>query len=267
MTAVLATVRSELTKAVTLRSTWLVVGAILVLNAVVIAIQLPLYLDAMAGVTPDGLVEVFPPVQQSVASLAAECATWPLQIGLLVFVVGAHLAGSDLGRDRLGVAVLAVPDRARLVGAKALATALVALVVGLLLLAPAVAATYAVVRDWDPALAWGAPALTGYARFLVFVVTTTLVGFALALLGRRTLSGVLPCVVMLGLTLSQAVAAVAPGLDALLPTSAARNLLVLPDPTLPPLTSGTGYATAVLVGWAVVAVAASAWSLHRQDAR
>lgn len=265
MSAVAGLVRSELTKLVTLRSTWVLVGTLVVLDAVVVGTQLPLYVDAVAAAA-DGVVEVVPGDPQTMTALAAELATWPLQVGLLVLVLGAHAGGSDVVDGRLGASVLAVPDRVRLVVAKAVATAVLGLAVGLAMLATSVPAAARVLAGHDLALLWAPGAVSGYAGFLLVTVALTLVGLALGTVGRGTLAGVLGGALLLGVTLSQVLGTVAPQLDALVPTSAARNLLVAPT-VEPPLTSSPAAAAAVLVAWAVAGVAAAAWTVRVRDAR
>ncbi len=84
----LSIVRSELTKIFTLRSVRLVIGVMVVLNVVIIQMQLPLYTDAMAAITPDGMIELFDGQQQSADALVWDLRTWPLQIGIFCFVIG-----------------------------------------------------------------------------------------------------------------------------------------------------------------------------------
>lgn len=259
-------VRSELTKVFTLRSAWLVICIILLLNAVIIQIQLPLYTDAMAKITPDGMIELFDGQSQSAASLVWDLTTWPLQIGIFCFVIGALIAGAEFRQGHLGVSVLAVPSRLRLICAKTIATALVALGVGIVLTLTSAAYMYVVVKDWNPALLWELEAFAGYGRFQLFIVAFTMVGFALTLIARRTLTGIIVCGLMLGLTMTQVVSSIAPGVDALIPTSAGRNLLVEPG-FPPPLTASPEHGAIVLIVWAIATVAVAAWMLHRRDAR
>ncbi|MEY9211674.1 hypothetical protein NI17_009280 [Thermobifida halotolerans] len=122
---------------------------------------------------------------------------------------------------------------------------------------------YLGVGDWNPALLWSTEALTGQGRFLLYAVLMTLTGFAAPLLARRNLTGIIAVTVLIALTMAQLFAAV-PAADALLPLSAARNLLL--EPTTNVLTASPAHGAAVLVGWAVLTVAAAV-ALHRWDAR
>jgi len=262
----LSITRSELTKIFTLRSVWLVIGAILLLNAIIIQIQLPLYTDAMAAMKPDGTIELFEGQSQTAASLVWDLPSWPLQIGIFCFVVGALIAGSEFRHGHLGVSVLAVPSRTRLLCAKTIATAIVALGVGIILTVTTAAYMYVVIKDWNPGLLWQPEALAGYARFQLFIVCFTLVGFGLTLITRRALTGILICGLMVGVTITQVLAPIAPWLDALIPSSAGRNLLLEPG-VPPPLTASATHGATVLIAWALVTAVAACWVLNRRDAR
>lgn len=262
----LSIVRSELTKIFTLPSALLAIGVLLLLNAIIIQIQLPLYTDAMAARTPDGMIELFEGQPQSVDSLVWDLTTWPLQIGIFCFVIGALIAGGEFRHSHLGLSVLAVPSRKRLIFAKTIATVLVALGVGIVLTVTSAAYMYVVVKDVNPELLWEPAALAGYARFQYFIVTFTVIGFALTLIARRTLTGIIACGLMLGLTMTQVVSLNAPSLDALLPPSAGRNLLVEPG-FPPPLTASPAHGAIVLIVWAAITVVLAAWMIDRQDAR
>lgn len=264
--SMLPIIRSELTKIFTLRSAWLVTCGIIVLNAVIIQIQLPLYTDAVAAMTTDGMIEIFDGMPQSADSLVWDTTTWPLQIGIFCFVIGAIIAGSEFRHGSLGMSVLAVPARVRLVCAKVFAVMIVALGVGVILTMTSVAYMYVVIKDWNPALLWTPDALAGYARFQLFVATFTIIGFSMTLIARRTLLGIIACGLMLGLTMTQVIASAVPALDALIPTSAGRNLLLEPG-FPPPLTATPVHGAIVLILWASVSTAVAAWLVNRRDAR
>lgn len=266
MTAVLSIVSSELTKIFTLRSIWLVIGVIILLNALILQIQLPLYINAVGAITPTGMIELFEGQPQSADSLIWDLAAWPLQIGIFCFVIGALIAGSEFRNGSLGISVLAVPTRVRLVWAKTIATAIVAFGLGLVLTLTAVAYMYVVIKEWNPGLLWDSKALAGYACFQLFITTFTVTGFALTLITRRTLTGTIACGALLGLTMTQVVASFAPSVDALIPTSAARNLLLEPG-YLPPLTASPLHGALVLIAWAVATVTVAAGTVRRRDAR
>ena len=55
----LAAVRAELTKILTLRITWMVTGGILALHLLVNVANLGHFSTAVAGITPGGLIELF----------------------------------------------------------------------------------------------------------------------------------------------------------------------------------------------------------------
>lgn len=120
---------------------------------------------------------------------------------------------------------------------------------------------YLAVQDWNPGLPFTGAAFLGHAKFLVFAVLFALTGFAITIIARSTLVGVLAVVALAAVTLTQAVAAAAPALDALFPVSAARNLPLDADD----LTAGPGHALLVLTGWACLSVGLAWAPFIRRD--
>jgi len=263
----LAVVRSELTKIVTQPTVWLVTGMLLALDVLVHLQGTGLFRKAMSSITPDGMVEIFVGRTEPAAPALVELlVAGSLQICLFVWVVGAVIAGSETRAGQLGVSVLAVPSRARLVLGKAIATGLYALGLGLVFTGIATAFMYTVVKDWNPSILWSREALIGQCRILLLTVTITLAALGITLIVRRTLVGIIAVAVLLGLTMTQLVAFISPVVDAFLPYSAARNLLLRGNAT-PPLTAGPVHATLVLIGWAFVSVAVAGFVVRRRDAR
>lgn len=269
MSALLALVRSELTKILTLPSLRIFFGALLVLHVAIQVVPLGLYIDAVAGIDANGMIEIFegervPAVleitEQLLAGMFAPVPLLP--------VAGALVAGSEFWTGQIGVSAAASASRVRLVAAKSIATALVTVTACVVLALITNAVMFPAVRDWDPSILVSGGVLDGYLRVTLVAVCATLVALGLTLLTRRALVGILVMAVLLGVTISQVVAALAPAVDAALPISAARNLLFSDSPdVLPPLTSGPSAAAIVLVVWALAAVAASAAALTRRDAR
>lgn len=269
MIAVLATVRSEVTKIITLPSVLIFAVVLLVLHVAVQLFSLSLFADAVAGIDSSGMIEIFkgerlPAVQEMTEQLVAAMFT-PVP---LVPVAGAVIAGSEFWTGQIGSSLAATPSRVRLVVAKAVATTLftVALCMSFAVLTTAV--MYSVVADWKPEILVSGSVLGGYLSATLVAVCATLIALGVTMLTRRTLVGILIMALLLGVTITQVVAAISPAVDAVLPISAARNLLFYGSPGItPPLTSSPGIAAVVLMLWAVVAVAASAMIIARRDAR
>ncbi|MFW5418471.1 ABC transporter permease [Nocardiopsis sp. CNT-189] len=260
-------IRSELTKALTLPSVWVMTGAVLALNVFFQYQTLGFNIDTVAGVRPDGMTEVDGRLVHAETELRQTLGVSVFNPGLLFPILGAVIAGAEFRAGQLGLSVVAVPDRTRLVLGKFLATAVYALALGTVCIAIASAFTYAAVRDWNPGMLWSPEMLATEARLLLFTVTFTLIGTGITLIGRRTPAGVVAVVLLIMLTMAQVVAVVSPAADAFLPLSAARNLLLQGRDAGAPLTGGAVHGAAVLASWALAAAAAAALAVKRRDAR
>lgn len=259
-------VRAELTKILTLPRVWIATGVVLGLHALVLIQSVRLNAEAVAGITPDGVIEIFTgtpqPATEAILGLLAASS---LQMGLLVPVLAAVIAGQEFRSNQLGVTVLAMPRRGRLIAAKAVATAAHLLLVAVLIAGISTAFMYAAVEDWNPGLLVTGAAFLGHGRFVAFAVLSGLTGFGITVIARSTLVGVIVTIAQIAVTMTQALAGAAPALDALLPVSAARNLLL--DPGINRLTAGPGHALLVLIAWAGVTTAVAGITLGRRDAR
>ncbi|MEU3019184.1 ABC transporter permease [Nocardiopsis sp. NPDC007018] len=268
--SVVSVVRSELTKTVTLPSVLGVTGALAVL-AVLFQFQA---LASMREVleTVDGHGDHWwygRPVPADLDILASMGAG-VFNPGIFFPVLGAAVAGAEFRSGHLGLSVLAVPSRVRLALAKCAATGLYALACALVIAALSLIFAHLAVRDWQPDLVWRAESLAWIGGAVLLLVVITTVAFAVTLIARRMLFGVLLMGGFLVLTLTQALSAVAPGLDALTPFSAGRNLLLQSeglDLGGPPFSSSPSTGGVVLLAWLVVTVAAAALVLYRRDAR
>lgn len=264
-----AAIRAEITKVVTLPTVALVAVALLALHALIQVIQLPLYRDAIAGIDAQGSIEIFtgsrvPAAPEMTKQLVAAMFT-PVPF---VAVLGALIAGSEFRSGELGISLTAVPSRPRLVLAKAVATAGLTAVLCLLFAVLTSLVMLPVVSGWNPAILVSPDVLSGYARATLVGICTTYITLGITLVTRRALVAVLIMAVLLGVTITQLLARISPGLDAVFPISAARNLLFHGSrDVVPPLTSGPGMAAVVLLAWAIGAVAVAAVVLNRRDAR
>jgi ABC-type transport system involved in multi-copper enzyme maturation permease subunit len=266
VTAVFAIVRSELTKILTAPFIMLVTGIILVLDAVILLQPMQLYADAVANITPEGVIEIFRGQRRPAEeALVGQLVAASLQAALFVPVLGALIAGQEFRDGQIGTSVLAVPRRGRLLVGKTIATASFVVLVAILISSLSSLFMYVAVREWDPSILWSGAALLGQAKFVFFAVSYTITVFAVTVAAGRTLAGIITIVVFLGLTMSQVLAAFAPWADALVPMSAGRNLLL--DPVGNALTGDPGSAAVVMVAWVLVTVCAAAVVLRRRDAR
>lgn len=266
VTAALAATRAELTKILTLRSTWTVTAAILALHLLICAANLQRNTDAVAAITPDGLIELFVgeprPAYQAIVDFLVSSS---FQMGLFLPSLAAVLAGQEFRAHQLGQSVLAVPGRGMLVTTKTVAVAAYLLIVSLVIAAISSAFLYAAVKGWDPAVVTSGDALLGQARFLIFAVLSALVGYAVTIISRSTLIGIVASVALIAVTMTQALAVSVPALDALFPLSAGRNLVL--NPADSQLTAGPAHAMVVLVSWPILTTAVAGLLLARRDAR
>ncbi|WP_435111038.1 ABC transporter permease [Nocardiopsis synnemataformans] len=267
MIGVLSIIRSELTKVLTLRSIWVMTGVIIALNVFFQYQSLGFNIDAVANVRPDGMTETNGRVFHAETELRQTVGVTVFNPGLLFPILGAVIAGAEFRSGQLGLSVVAVPNRIRLVLGKLLATTAYALGLGLVCIALATAFMYAAVRDWNPGMLWSADMLAVEARLLLFTATFTLIGAGITLLTRRTLTGIIATVVLIMLTMAQVVAMLSPAVDAFLPLSAARNLLLQGRDAGAPLTGSAEHGAIVLTLWALVTSIVAALAIKRRDAR
>jgi ABC-type transport system involved in multi-copper enzyme maturation permease subunit len=261
----LAATRAELTKTITLRSAWLVLGAILGLQLLAEAQALGLYTEAVSKIAADGTIEIFVGQREPAeAAMLNGLVAASLQMSVFLPALTAVLAGQEFHSPQLGLSVLAVPRRGRLLVAKALAAAVALLVAALLIAAVSTMFNYLAIADWKPSLLLSSEAVTGQIKFLAYAVLLCLATYAITVIARSTLVGILVSVALVAVTMTQVLAA-SPVLDALLPVSAGRNLLL--DPALSDLTSDPPQAAVVLVGWALLTMVAAGVLLARRDAR
>lgn len=235
-------IRSELTKIRTLPSVGIVSGILIALSVFFQFQGLASAREALSTLDDDGMHWWYGRPVPADLDILASMASGVFNPGIFFPVLGAVIAGAEYRTGQLGLSVLAVPSRPRLLLAKSVATALYVFGFGLLFAALTMSFTYVAVRDWQPDLIWRPEALSSIAGSVLFIVAITLMSFAVTLLTRRVLMGILLMGAFLALTLTQAFAAIAPALDALTPsarhgTCCCRTtvwiLAVRPSPPLP----------------------------------
>ncbi|WP_143020486.1 ABC transporter permease [Sinosporangium album] len=261
-----AATRAELTKIVSLRTVWIVTGVVITLHLLVSFANVGLNTEAVSKITPTGLIELFPddpqPAHRAIVDFLVASS---FQMGLFLPGIAAVIAGQEFRSRQLGQSLLAVPRRGRLIVAKTFAATGFLLFVSVLIAGISTAFMYAAVKDWNPTLLVSADAWRGQGKFVAFAVLTGLISFAITVLARSTLVGIVVTVALIALTMTQLLAAFTPALDALLPLSAGRNLLL--NPADNKLSAGPEHALAVLIAWPVVMITAAGIALSRRDAR
>lgn len=267
----LSTVRSELTKIITLPSVWIVTGILLALS-IYFQFQGYLYIgQALETLDADGNHWWYRRPVPAVLDIASDVGGGVFQPGIFFPILGAVIAGAEFRTGQLGISVLAVPNRYRMVLGKTIATAIYALGFGLAFAVMALVSTYLATRHWEPDLVWRPDALMGLGGAVLFLVAITLISFGFTLMTRRTLFGILITSAFTGLVMIPVLYGISPLLDALTPMSAARNWLlqtdVLEDVGGRPFSSGPEFGALVLASWATLVPIAAAVTIQGRDAR
>lgn len=250
-------VRAEFTKFLTLPSVWIVTAVICLMFTYMHVSAIPDQLDFFANRSGNVGAEV-----------SGMVITAPLNAGLLLPMLGAVIAGAEFRAGQLGLSVVAVPNRARFMAGKVIATALYSFGLWAIFTIIGLITVYLAAKDDDSSILWDSELLLSCASLLLFMVTATLIGFGITMLTRSTLVGIIFSVVSIMLVFAQVVAMISPTLDAILvPFSAARNLLLQGQDSGPPTTAGALHGALVLTGWALLSVGSAAVAITRKDAR
>ena len=263
-------VRSELTKALTLPSVWIIM---VILTAVDLLFQLQLFLfnqELIANLRGDGtsVVNSVPVVADE--SVFGDYVASIFNPAILLPLLSTVTAGAEFRTGQLGMSVLAVPRRMRLLVGKIVAVAFHVLILGMLWIGAAKVLLHLALHGWEAGWtpsAWSPRFLLADARILLFMVTAALFAYAITLIARRTLVGVIVAVVLIMVTMTQMLTLISPAVDALALFSAARNLVLAGGDVAVPLTGSAVQGAAVLIGWAVLACAVAVAVVTRRDAR
>ena len=263
-------VRSELTKALTLPSVWIIM---VILTAVDLLFQLQLFLfnqELIANLRGDGtsVVNSVPVVADE--SVFGDYVASIFNPAILLPLLSTVTAGAEFRTGQLGMSVLAVPRRMRLLVGKIVAVAFQILILGTLWIGAAKVLLHLALHGWEAGWtpsAWSPRFLLADARILLFMVTAALFAYAITLIMRKTLIGVAVAVVLIMVTMTQLLSLISPAVDALALFSAARNLVLAGGDVAVPLTGSAVQGAAVLIGWAVLACAVAVAVVTRRDAR
>lgn len=263
------TIRSELTKIITLPNVWIVTGILLAIGLFFQYQSMNLIVESLETLDANGMHWWYGRPVDAELDLFSSMGSVIFNPGIFFPILGAVIAGAEFRMGQLGLSVLAVPSRTRFVIGKTIATALYALMIGLIFAVMTLFSTYFAVKNWQPNLIWRPEALMQIAGGVLFIVAITLLTLGITLVARRTLNGILVMGGFIGVTISQVFAAFIPVLDALTPISAARNFLLQFDTGIPwpPFSSSPETGALVLAGWVVVMFIISIITIQRRDAR
>jgi hypothetical protein len=187
--------------------------------------------------------------------------------GIVLPVLGAVIGGSEFRAGQIGMSVIAVPRRATIVVAKFVVGFAFALSLSLIWMACAVIVMSFAIGGEAFAALWDSAFLAGQSRILLFLLAFTLFPLGLALIMRRALACIVVAQLLIMLTMTQVIALVSPVVDAFLPLSAARNLLLQGAGNPVPLTGSAGGGALVLVGWVAALFIGATIAIVRRDAR
>lgn len=263
------TIRSEFTKIITLPSVWIVTGILLAIGLLFQYQSMNLNVEFLKTLDANGMHWWYKRPVDAELSLFSTMGAVIFNPGIFFPLLGAVMAGAEFRTGQLGLSVLAVPSRSRFVIGKTIATALYALLLGLIFAAMTLFSTYLSVKNWQPNLVWRPEALMQIAGGVLFIVAMTLLTLGITLVTRRTLHGILVMGGFIGVTVTQVLASFIPALDALTPISAARNFLLQSDIGIPgpSFTSSPATGAWVLAGWVVLMFIVSMATIQRRDAR
>lgn len=263
-------VRSELTKAFTLPSVWIIM---VLLTAVHLLFQFQsssINQELVANLHDDGTSYVDGVQVIADASVFTDYVAYIFNPAIFLPLLGAVIAGAEFRSGQFGMSVLAVPQRMRLFVGKIVAVALHVLILGMLWIGAAKVLLHLALHGWEAGWtpsAWSPRFLLADARILLFMVTAALFAYAITLIMRKTLIGVAVAVVLIMVTMTQLLSLISPAVDALALFSAARNLVLTGLDVAVPLTGSAVQGATVLIGWAVLACAVAAAAVIRRDAR
>lgn len=259
----IATIRSEFTKFLTLPTVWIMTAVIL---AIFFFLQYSVFGDHISmvqNVGPDGMADGTH-VETEISQVIGVTI---FNAGLLMPVLGAMIAGTEFRAGQLGLSFVAVPNRTRLIIGKVFATTIYAVALSIVCILIASILAFIAVKDWKPELLWSPEMMLAHGRLLLYMITSTLMGLGLTLLTRRTLTGIIIAVVLMMLGLARIVAMISSAVDSFVPLSAARNLLLQNRDAGPPLTGSAESGALVLIIWAVVVTIIAVIMMKRKDAR
>ncbi|GBF74726.1 ABC transporter permease [Paenibacillus sp. 598K] len=265
----MAIIRSEFTKIITQRSVWIVAAILLAINLFYQYQAFSLNLETLQTLDENGMHWWYGKPVDAELDFFDTMGAVLFNPGLFFILLGAVIGGAEFRAGQLGLSVLAVPARPRLVIGKTIAAVLFALLSGLVYAALTFIFTYQCVKGWQPGLIWRPEAWIKVAGGVFFMVAITVLTLGVTLVTKRTLYGILIMAGAILITMTQILTLVNPILDAWTPISAARNLLLQSDSGVagPPFSSSPELGAWVLAVWLLGLFLASIAAVTRRDAR
>ena len=260
-------VRSELTKAFTLPSVWIIMVLLTAVHFLFQVQSFSINQELVANLHDDGTSYVDGVQVIADASVFTDYVAYIFNPAIFLPLLGAVIAGAEFRSGQFGMSVLAVPHRMRLFMGKMAAVAVHVIVLGMLWIGIAKVLLYLEFRTWETGRVWSPRFLLADIRILLFMVTAALFAYAITLIARKTLVGVIVSVVLIMATMTQLFSLISPTIDALTPFSAARNLVLAGSDVAVPLTGSYIQGATVLIGWAVLTCAIAAAVMIRRDAK
>ncbi|MBO0994403.1 hypothetical protein [Bacillus sp. SD088] len=266
----MATIRSEFTKIITLRSVWIITFILLAVGLFFHYQSAVGFLESLKSIDENGMHWEYRRPINAELDFYSTIGTAIFNPGILFPLLGATIAGAEFRTGQLGVSLLAVPSRTQMVISKIIATIIYTLGIGITYTIMSLITAYFMIKDWRPEFLWSPQVYIKISGGIFFLVAITLITLGFTLITRRTLLGILIMGGFIGVTMSQAIASFAPAVDAWTPISAARNLLLqeaqLPD--MGPLFSSSNLMGGmVLMLWLIGVLIISLILLKRRDAR
>lgn len=268
----MATIRSEFTKIITLRSVWIITFILLAVGLFFQYASGTGFLESLKSIDENGMHwEYRRPVDAEI-DFFSTIGSAIFNPGVLFPLLGAVIAGAEFRTGQLGVSLLAVPSRTQMIISKIIATTVYTLSIGIIYTIMSLVTAYFMVKDWRPELLWSHEVFIQISGNLFFLVAVTLITLGITLILKQTLSGILVMGVFLGITLTQILAGISSLLDALTPISAARNFLLQESgaamvPPGPPYSSSNLVGGTVLALWVITVLTISIILMKRRDAR
>lgn len=267
-----AVIKSELTKILTSRTVWLVSLALILLAVLGNYGALVHWLEKFATVDGNGMLHWYTQPTDATLEFFGDSVSPIFIPGLIFPLLGAVIAGSEFQNSQLGVSLLAVPSRSKLIVGKIIATIMYTIGLGLILNTMTLFTSYLGIRSWKPELIFSYAVLIQHLRAMSFLIIATLLGLAITIIVRRTLWGVLIMGGFLVIFQTRILASFSFLLDALTPISAMRNFLLQVSAHEEfgvgiPYTSSPLVGGIVTIGWVIAVLWLSIVLMKRRDAR
>lgn len=268
--SMIATIRSEFAKIITLRSVWIITFILLGVGLFFHYQSAAGFLESLKTLDENGMHWEYRRPIDAKLDFFGTVGSAIFNPGILFPLLGATIAGEEFRTGQLGVSLLAVPSRTKMVISKIIATILYTLGIGIVYAIMSLVTAHFMVKDWQSDLLWSPEVFIRILGGTFFLVSITLISLGITLITRRTLLGILVMGGFVGVTMSQAIVSFAPAVDAWTPLSAARNLL-LQEPAMPvigpPFSSSNLVGGIIFVLWLIGVLTTSLVLMKRRDAR